>query len=124
MRCLLGFMCVLALVSAPLGVSAQAGEQGESAATPTPETGEDTPPPVRGVQRWHPEAFVPPAADTTSQPSIEYVTPAPLQAAELEEQRKRGRRIAIGVTVSVVLAGFAAGMTGWALSSINGMGGS
>ena len=114
MRYLFASMCVLSLLTSPLGASAQATE--EVSPPPTTANGQsaqpaDTQPRIRGVQRWHPEAFVASESAEVTQFEIDYVTPTPLQQAEIEEQgRRRTRRIAIGVSVSIVLVGVAAGV--------------
>ena len=122
MRYLVGLGLVLALVAAPLSVSAQVGEEG---ATSEPSLQEPAPPselapkePVRGVRRWHPEAYVDPSKPA-SEPALQLeldaagveVTPtAPLTAEELKRQEKeqRNRRIGIGVGVTLLILGVAA----------------
>ena len=122
MRYLFASMCVLSLLISPLGASAQATK--EVSPPPTTANGHsaqpaDTQPRIRGVQRWHPEAFVAPESAEVTQFEIDYVTSTPLQRAQLEEQeRRRKRRITIGVSVSMVLVVVAAGVTAGVASSM------
>lgn len=126
MRYLVGFMFVLAVVISPQSASARAGEEGTATEPHLEEPAPSSEPAVEEggsrLARWHPEAFGDPLGADVTEFEIEYVTPTPLQQMELEAKKRRTRRIAIGVSVSVVLVGFAAGMTGYALSSLNSMG--
>ena len=115
-------MVFAVLVAFPLSVSAQDAEEGM---TPEPSLQEPAPPsepapkePVRGVERWHPEAFVDPskpAAEPALQLELDAagveVTPrtAPLTIAEQNRLRKRRVRIGVGVFVGLVLVGAAIG---------------
>ena len=147
MRYFVGFVLSLALAISPLGVSAQESDAmsetwrhphdrrthpkerepspEEPALELEPSDGSESEPYVvdpelspMSIRRWHPEAFEP-AAKQERKFEVEYVTPSREDMARQEQKQKRNKRIAIGVSVSVVLAGFAAGMTGWALSSLN-----
>jgi hypothetical protein len=101
MQCLLALALTLGLVAAPLGVSAQVGDAKAAAESA------DTPKAARGLQRWHPDAYVDPATGATlsdageSNFEIEYATPskadAPLTAKEQEVRRAK-----IGLCVSIV----------------------
>ena len=103
MRYLVGFMFVLVLVAVPLRVSAQADDEGKAAESA------DTPQPARGVQRWHPEAlFDPLAADRAkSEFEIEYV---PVEPQEATNPRRRRRKIALGVTIPIIIVGVVLGI--------------
>lgn len=87
MRCLFGFVCVLGLLASPLSVSAQEGDARETAKSA------DTSPRLRGVQRWHPEAFVDPVtgntvAETTSSSfELQYVPVQPESTAQQKPKR-------------------------------------
>ena len=102
MRYLVGFMFVLALVAAPLSVSAQVDDEGKAAESA------DAPQPARGVRRWHPEAFVDPLAPDKAKYDfeIEYVPVEPQEATN----RRRRRKIALGVTIPIVIVGVALGI--------------
>lgn len=97
MRSLVGFTLVVALVALPVGSEAQ-----EAAATNGDESSEARES-ARGLQRWHPEAFVDPVTGTDLQAGssgfeIEYVpTERP--------PRNRRRAIALGVTIPILVAG-------------------
>jgi hypothetical protein len=103
MRYLVGFVFVLALVASPLSVSAQVDDNGKGAESA------DTPQPARGVQRWHPEAFVDPLTGATladagkSDFEIEYV-------AVERPPRNRKRAIALGVTIPILIVGVGVGI--------------
>ena len=105
MRYLVGFVCVLALLASPLGVSAQTEKEVGSR-----------------LERWHPEAFVDPTKPAP-EPSLQLeldsagleVTPTALPTVEEFELRKtdlrkRRRTIGIGVSVIVVAVGVAVGV--------------
>jgi hypothetical protein len=122
MRYLVGLGLVLALVAAPLSASAQEVEEGAalepSAEEPAPSSEPAPEEPIRGVQRWHPEAFVDPskpAAEPALQLELDAagveVTPktAPLTTAEQNRLRKRRVRIGVGVALGLVLVGAAIG---------------
>ena len=98
MRYLVGFMFVLALVAAPLSASAQVDDKGKAAESA------DTPQPARGVRRWHPEAFVDPLAPDKAKSDfeIEYV---PVEPQEATNRRRRRRKIALGVTIPILVVG-------------------
>ena len=102
MRYLVGFMFVLALVAAPLSVSAQVDDKGKAAESA------ETPQPARGVRRWHPEAFADPLAPdrATSDFEIEYVPVEPQEATN----RRRRRKIALGVTIPIIIVGVGLGI--------------
>ena len=102
MRWLFRLLCVCALVAAPLSVSAQVDDEGKAAESA------GTPQPARGVQRWHPEAFVDPlAADRAkSEFEIEYVAVEPHEATN----RRRRRAIALGVTIPIIIVGVGLGI--------------
>jgi hypothetical protein len=79
------------------------------------------------LERWHPEAFVDPtkpASDPALQLGVDSagleVTPTvPLTVEELERQEKklRKRRVIIGVTVSILVAGVIVGVGAAAVSA-------
>ena len=102
MRYLVGFMFVLALVAAPLSVSAQVDDEGKAAESA------ETPQPARGVRRWHPEAFVDPLAPDKAKSDfeIEYVPVEPQEAPN----RRRRRAIALGVTIPIIILGIGIGI--------------
>jgi len=102
MRYLVGFMFALALAAAPLSVSAQVDDKGKAAESA------DTPQPIRGVQRWHPEAFVDPLAPDSAKSDfeIEYVPVEPQEATN----RRRRRKIALGVTIPIIIVGVGLGI--------------
>ena len=102
MRYLVGFMFVLSLVALPLRVSAQEGE-------PSPQE------PARGVQRWHPDAFVDPADKTRSDFEIEY---APRSAYSDMERRVDRARTGLGISVIPLVLGAVLATAG-AMSSLN-----
>jgi len=141
MRCLLVFM--IALLAAPLSVSAQITEKGtslesdkapealQSRSTRWPYTflprtspkSEDSVPaepkrvPLQGMRRWHPDAYVNPEGETVTEFRVEYVVPEPTP-----ETKRRTKRIAIGVSVTLAaVLGIAVG-TGVALSSLKQLG--
>jgi hypothetical protein len=127
MRYLFGFLCVCALVwTSPESASAQAGEEGTSA-EPSAEEPVQSPQPTRSrLERWHPEAFVDPTTPTP-EPALQLgvdstgleVTPtAPLTVEALKRQEKklRKRRVIIGVTVSILVAGVIVGVSAAAVS--------
>ena len=98
MRYLVGLVLALALVAQPLSAHAQEEGDGKTAESA------DTPQRVRGVQRWHPEAFVDPLTGETvvdaGKPEfeIEYVPVEP-------PPRNRKRAIALGVTIPIIVVG-------------------
>jgi hypothetical protein len=116
-------MVLAGLVALPLSVSAQAEESEEAPkqaveqepGSPAEPSAEE---PVRGVRRWHPEAFTDPSKPA-SEPALQLeldaagveVTPktAPLTIAEQNRLRKRRVRIGVGVFVGLVLVGAAIG---------------
>jgi hypothetical protein len=100
MRYLVGFVFVLALVAVPLSVSAQVDDDGKAAESA------DTLQPARGVQRWHPDAFVDPLAPDRAKFEIEYV---PVEAQEATNWRRR-RAIALGVTIPIIIVGVGLGI--------------
>jgi hypothetical protein len=103
MRYSIGFMFVLVLVAVPLSVSAQADDEGKAAESA------DTPQPARGVQHWHPEALVDPLAPDSakSEFEIEYV---PVEPQEATNRRRRRRKIALGVTIPILVVGVVLGI--------------
>jgi len=120
-------MVLAGLVALPLSASAQDTEEGT---TSEPSLQEPAPPsepapkePVRGVRRWHPEAFVDPSKPA-SEPALQLkldaagveVTPktAPRTAAEEEMLRKRRVRIGLGVFAGIVVGSVALGVGLWA----------
>lgn len=119
MRYLLGSLCVVSLLISPLGASAQTNEE----ASPPPNTANghpaqpaDTQAPIRGVQRWHPEAFVAPEGAEGTEFQVEYVPPKvafeytqPMTPEE-RQRYKRRRNIAVGVVVPVVLIAIGVGV--------------
>jgi hypothetical protein len=118
-------MVFAVLVALPLSASAQAEESEEAPkqaveqepASPAEPSAEE---PVRGVRRWHPEAFTDPSKPA-SEPALKLevdstaleVTPtAPPTLEELERQeKKKRRRRAIGIGVGVTLGAFIVGST-------------
>jgi hypothetical protein len=101
MRYSIGFMFVLVLVAVPLSVSAQADDEGKAAESA------DTPQPARGVQRWHPEALFDPLAPDRAKFEIEYV---PVEPQEATNRRRRRRKIALGVTIPILVVGVVLGI--------------
>ena len=119
MRYLFGFIWVLAgLVASPPGASAQAGEEEGNSR----------------LERWHPEAFVDPAAPATERaadgPALQLkLTPAGVDVAqspphtvdgytrEEMELRVRRAKIGVGVSTAAVGVGFAMG-AGAGMSSL------
>jgi hypothetical protein len=94
MRYLVGFVFVLALVSAPLAVSAQAGEEG---ATPEPNLEEPAPSAEPAPEE--------PALQLKLDAAGVEVAPSPPRTAKgytLEETELRVRRARIGLGVSIV----------------------
>lgn len=125
MRCLIGFVCVLAaLVALPLSAGAQDAEGGttsepnlqEPAPSAAPAAEEDR----SRVERWHPEAFADPVKPAPEPPlqlgidaaGLEVTPTAPLTAEELKRQetKLRKRRVAIGVGVALAVVGLVAGV--------------
>jgi len=114
-----GFIWVLGgLVASPLSASAQAGEENSSSR----------------LERWHPEAFVDPAAPTTERaadgPALQLkLTPAGVDVAqspphtvdgytrEEMELRVRRAKIGVGVSTAAVVVGSSVG-AGGAISSL------
>ena len=120
MRYLVGFVFVLALVASPLGVSAQAGEEGTSAEPSGEQPAQPTQPTPSRLERWHPEAFVDPSQPASEPaPKLEVdstaleVTPTgppPLYELERQEEEKKRRRrlgLGIGLGVGLVVVGVA-----------------
>jgi hypothetical protein len=132
MKCLIASLCVMALAALPARASANTGSEAASAKriviayipehlqlrVPGPQHQYQSSPTLpRGTEveqvadtsgglewdMWAPEPT------TTQQPKfeVEYVPPTPAQAAR--EKRVRKRKIAIGVTVPVVIIGAIAG---------------
>jgi hypothetical protein len=110
MRYLVGFVCVLALLASPLGVSAQTEKEVGSR-----------------LERWHPEAFVDPTKPAP-EPSLQLeldsagvdVTPSPPRTPDgytLEEMDVRVRRAGIGVGVSVTAMVVGLAVSGGAAAS-------
>jgi hypothetical protein len=112
MRYLVGLVLALALVASPLGVTAQAEDEGKAAEST------DVAKPASGLQRWHPEAFVEPTDSAQSSFELEYV---PAEGPERTNRRRR-RAIALGVTIPIVIAGIGLGigaavaMSNWEMS--------
>lgn len=102
------------LMASPAAVRAETVPEGASAETEA--TPSESPPAVRGLRRWHPDAYKTPEGETVREVQIEYVEPAPTRT---EEERLRNKRVAIGVSVTLVLVFGAAIGTGVAMSSFN-----
>ena len=153
MRYLIRSALVMALAASPVVVGAQdarpssgasserwrhphdrssRGEAEVPRAEPTPGRAEPKPKEgVRGVRRWHPDAFTDPSSPApkpalkleVDSTALEVTPTAPPTLEELERtEKKRQRRaigIAVGVTVGAVLVGLAIGagvaMANWEL---------
>ena len=104
MRYLVSFACVLAaLLAAPLSGSAQDREDAaQDAEAPMQEPG-------RGVQRWHPDAYVDPAKASDPEFKVEYVPADPYEAAD---ERVRKAKVGVGVSALGVGLGVALAMGG------------
>ena len=101
MRYLLGSGLALALVAPPLSASAQVNDEGQAAESA------DTPKAARGLQRWHPDAYVDPVTGATlsdageSNFEIGYETQSKAHAP-LTAKEQQVRRAKIGLCVSIV----------------------
>ena len=115
---MLGFVSLVSvfamLMASPAAVRAEAAAEGASAETGA--TPSESAPAVRGLRRWHPDAYKTPEGETVTEVQIEYVEPAPTRT---DEERLRNKRVAIGVSVTLVLVLGAALGTGVAMSSLN-----
>ena len=111
MRYWIGFVVAVALMAAPLTVSAQEAGKGRSPESVQSEPAREAPGTSGSwLERMHPEALEGSPETSKSRVAIEYVPAQSPQPVEEKPKRSKGARIAMGVVIPLVSVGAMVGI--------------